>query len=298
MKQITIVTHPGRAHLDDFLSVCWLLGGYPDAVVHRREPTQDDLDVTSTWVVDIGRKHEPIWRNFDHHQMGSEEAATCALQLLLEYELGVEEAHHAFPWLRLAGIFDSKGPGAAAAHLQIPADAFKRTGSPVERAVLELFAEVETMDNTHPLMRVMRDIGMRMRERPMAMRLSIHQVQTHLVVKDGLQMLVADPFTVSNMTYPMLIGEVMDFKRAQTMRVGNDPVVSISPNTDSRGPAWTLYRYGDNPRIDFARIEKVPGVLFAHANGFLAKVRKEATLDDLYALIQQARTDIEQPPRS
>jgi len=65
LKQI--ITHPGSAHKDDFLA-CSVLVHLHEVPILRREPTEEDLNDPGICVVDVGGRHEPELKNFDHHQ--------------------------------------------------------------------------------------------------------------------------------------------------------------------------------------------------------------------------------------
>jgi hypothetical protein len=287
----TIITHPGRAHRDDFLAVCWLLGDITEPpAVFRREPSQEDLDDSTVYVLDIGGQHDPLFRNFDHHQLTKDHPPTCALQLLLEYDLGKEQAHQAFPWLFTTGLLDSKGPGAAAAHYGVPVDLFGKGNSPVESLILGLFSEVFLLSPGDALHTVMTGIGMAMWERAKGFGEAAESVKADILMAGSVVALVAVPETVTGLSNPNYLPEVMEIKRKEAAAQGYAPVVSITPNIDSRGPGWTIYRYDDNPKIDLQRIAGSSLVTFVHANGFIAKVVPEATLYDLLQLVKYATT--------
>ena len=77
-----IITHPGSAHKDDFMSVSVLLATLGDADVFRCEPTNEDLADLNTYVVDVGMGHAPERCNFDHHQ---DQALPCAFHLIMKH---------------------------------------------------------------------------------------------------------------------------------------------------------------------------------------------------------------------
>lgn len=284
----TIITHPGRAHRDDFLAVCWLLGDVTaPPEVYRREPTQADIDDSTVYVLDIGGHYDPHFRNFDHHQLPADSPPTCALQLLLEYELGVTAAHETFPWLFTTGLLDSKGAGAAAAHYGIPVALFGKGGSPIESMMLDLFAEVFYMYPSDALYKVMTAIGLSMWERAANFKAARDQVNVEVwhqnVGGACFDVLLADEAT-KNMTHPAYLPEIMELNRRAAVDQGANPLMSISPSVDGRGDGWTLYRYDDSKFIDFNRIRNHPKVNFVHANGFIAKVGADVTRDELLEL--------------
>ena len=286
----TIITHPGRAHRDDFLAVCWLLGDViTPPEVYRREPSQADLDDATVYVLDIGGRYDPSFRNFDHHQFPADSPPTCALQLLLEHDLGLTEAHEAFPWLYTTGLIDSKGIVAAAAHYGVPLKLFSKGGSPVESMMLEWFASVSFLNSKHVLHQVMTNIGLSMWERATHFNAAKDQVNVELRRESHnstlFDILVADEAT-KHMTYPTYLPEIMELNCKAAVAQGADPIASISPSVDGRGEGWTLYRYNDNKCIDFKLIRNHPKVTFVHANGFLAKVNTDVTRDELIEMVK------------
>ena len=96
MKAQLIITHPGSAHFDEVTTISLILAVYADTDfrIERREPLQTELDNLDVWVVDIGDRHEPEKRNFDHHQ---DTDCPAAFVLVAEY-LGLTETMSVMPW--------------------------------------------------------------------------------------------------------------------------------------------------------------------------------------------------------
>ena len=96
MKAQLIITHPGSAHFDEVTAVGLILAVHAETVfsIERREPSQAELDNPDVWVVDIGNRHEPEKRNFDHHQNTD---CPAAFVLVSEY-LGLLETMSVMPW--------------------------------------------------------------------------------------------------------------------------------------------------------------------------------------------------------
>ena len=93
-----IITHPGRAHKDDFLAICLLISRAP-APILRGEPSPEDLADPTLAVIDVGGEHEPARMNFDHHQWSRDRAPTCALSLVLDHLGCYEDAQQFWRWL-------------------------------------------------------------------------------------------------------------------------------------------------------------------------------------------------------
>lgn len=68
-----VVTHPGVFHADDVIAVALLAcltSGTENDAVQRRVPTVEELEDPTVLVLDVGGRHNPSLRNFDHHQVG------------------------------------------------------------------------------------------------------------------------------------------------------------------------------------------------------------------------------------
>ena len=107
----TIVTHPGHAHRDEFISCCLLIVSGIAKIIVRRDPTKEDLNNPDVIVLDQGGRHEPEKLNFDHHQLPRDAAPTCSITLVLSYlGIDVEQARQIWGWLEFSELLDSKGP--------------------------------------------------------------------------------------------------------------------------------------------------------------------------------------------
>ncbi len=108
MKAQLIITHPGSAHFDDVAAVSLILAVYADTEfrIERREPAPAELDNPDVWVVDIGDRHEPEKRNFDHHQ---DTDCPAAFVLVAEY-LGLLETMSVMPLWHFKDEVDRFGP--------------------------------------------------------------------------------------------------------------------------------------------------------------------------------------------
>ena len=71
--------------------------------------------------------------------------------------------------------------------------------------------------------------------------------------------------------------------RQDLQREGYNIAASVTP--DDRGSGYTLYRYADDPRIDFAKLAGRPEITFAHAGGFIAKTAEKGSRSDIEKLL-------------
>ncbi|MBY8982655.1 MAG: MYG1 family protein [Candidatus Lokiarchaeota archaeon] len=103
-----IITHPGSAHLDDFLSCCLVMYKYKDVdEIRRKEPLRVDINDPNIWVLDVGEKHDPNLKCFDHHQNDIEDST---LSLLLKDWNYWEKAKKVYKWLEVSVLLDARGP--------------------------------------------------------------------------------------------------------------------------------------------------------------------------------------------
>ena len=65
------ITHAGVFHADDALAcaiIQWVYGR--ETPIARRDPTPEEMAASDIIVADVGGVHDPVRKNFDHHQRG------------------------------------------------------------------------------------------------------------------------------------------------------------------------------------------------------------------------------------
>lgn len=282
-----IVTHGGRAHRDDFVSCCIALAKYPAIrSISRREPTPEELEDPEVLVLDVGGQLNPEKGNFDHHQFGREEGPLCALTLFLAAE-GLLEHFRMFSWVTATEIADSKGPNALADYLGCSTEAIFKNMSPIEGALLDMFGElscipcgpvVEHDQRIEPLIeRLMRVLGERLLQRVVdfVSRTTWFREHARIVYNKDTEV-------------PIMVIETKDNTGIQKFRDARHPEVAVCVSYDDRGEGWCLYRFNDDPRVDFAQIANDSRVSFAHKGGFIAKTCTRLPLEEVYDLIKVA----------
>jgi hypothetical protein len=279
-----IVTHPGPAHRDDFLACCLLLGQYSTARIERREPTSKELQDSIVAVVDIGSRHEPELMNFDHHQFPANYQACCSVTLVT-HSLGWDLllARQIFDWFETTEWIDSKGPFKAADALDFEPENLFKLQSPIEEAVLESFSQQEVLwpvtNLVHELMRL---IGVRLISLYDRTRERLERLQTVSAwrrVKGDL--LVFDVTDIPRDKDPLLAVEL--FLSCYSLGPEGDTAIILAQ--DTRGDGLQLLRRNDHQLVDFSLPCGKEGVVFAHNNGFVAKL---AAGVDPWPLIDEA----------
>ncbi len=284
----TIVTHPGEAHRDDLMAVAVLLAHFPRAAVVRRDPTPDELADPTVAVVDVGLAHDPDRMTFDHHQFPRDHEPVCALTLVLDRLGLLGHARAALPWLGPTEVLDSKGPAPFARLLGMPADRLHLAFGPVEGFVLRAFAGLSALAPDEPhhdlLLALGRDVVNYVTRFAARQELLAVKATVHLVPCGGGRSLeVVDAAFIPPADNPVL--------GLEAWVKANYPAAAVTVTRDDRGDGLAVFRRNDHPRIDFSVLEGTAGCVFAHKNGFVAKLA--AGVDPLAAVARAVRPAVQ-----
>jgi len=260
-----IIIHPGGAHFDELLAVSLILAAFPDTgfSVQRRNPTPRELDDADVWVIDVGGRHQPEKKNFDHHQSLDQ----CASFVLVARHLNFEQRLSVHSWWTYKDRVDRFGPFKAAAEHGI-----KRLGfadSPLESWFLNLFAQ-----NPTDLVPLLRAFGQRMLDEADALNAQFDFWQSCETVQ------------VKNKI--VLIGLTSDSTGSQRFSERMKTPASVCLSYDRRGNGWRLARLNDAAGVDFSRLEGHAEIKFAHKSGFVAKTKERLPLQEVLALVETA----------
>jgi hypothetical protein len=285
-----ILTHPGSAHKDEFLACCVLLATTPCPIL-RREPTDADLADPAIAVVDVGHRHEPALNNFDHHQLPTDAAPTCALSLVLQH-LGLYTDARAFcDWLEPAEWFDCRGPNVTAKWLGVERDIVSKMQSPIDGTLLRRFAAAKQLSPGDPLWQIMHFVGTDLLDYVRNLRARLTFIGQHAQVwtldapLGDAQQSDAAPQVSGFRSQVSCVGPLVVFlprtdplpedpsagldRYVQEQGLDDRVVAVIAP--DRRSSGYGLSRHRDHPRLDFTRIKAEPDVHFTHQRGFVAK---------------------------
>ncbi|GIW89692.1 MAG: hypothetical protein KatS3mg109_0124 [Pirellulaceae bacterium] len=282
----TVVTHPGRAHADEFLACAIIAAKEGRCQILRRNPTDGDLENPGVFVVDVGRQLDFAKRNLDHHQFPREAEPCCALSLVAEYYAIRDELYEVFPWFRKVEVLDSKGPRAAAQMLaeeagieqydvQRLSDGLLRFVSPVEQAILDFFGECAEVEPDSLVMDLIRDIGSRILKSIEDFRKAMRRLADVSPATIG-GVRVVDLRSVFRPDEPT-------FHETWLKKTHPDVEVLLLNSQRDQGQTTVLRRDSAVGRIDLSRIEACDGVSFAHKGGFIASVSRDADLEALLA---------------
>lgn len=273
-----IVTHPGSAHKDDFLSASVLLATLGDAEIFRREPTQEDLNDPDIYVVDVGMEYSPQRHNFDHHQDSS---LPCAFHLVMQHLGHHDAAMLMFAWYPHMSMMDVRGPYRTAEHLGVDTSVLFASSSPIDGYIISTFASLESLNKQNPLYALMKAIG----ENLVSMidlkmkRFERLKAEANIVEVKHLKAVTSD------------INESPKLSMELYLRFLDDENIVMSITPSNRGEGWELLRLGDNTVVDFRLIEKNPQVRFVHSSGFLAKTHTRLPMKEVATLACYAIVD-------
>ena len=272
----TIVTHPGSAHRDEFLSCCLLIAAGEADCIERRDCTEADLENPEVIVLDQGGRHEPRLCNFDHHQFDRDADPACSITLILPYlGIDVEQARQIWDWLEFSELLDSKGPFETAKRLGSNPDGLFAGISPVETTVLRWFGKMQDRGRIlisydppygfSGLWEIMHRVGKEKLDylKEVTERLDCLRENAKVVEVKGLRFV--DARGIDRDDNPTLGLEIY----CQQM---GDNRIAGTITQDDRGDGVSLFRRKDHPRVDFSRLEGMDGVVFAHKGGFVAKL--------------------------
>jgi Uncharacterised protein family (UPF0160) len=266
MKAQLIITHPGSAHFDEVTAVSLILAVHADAVfrIERREPLPAELADPDVWVVDIGNRHEPEKRNFDHHQSLD---CPAAFVLVAEY-LGIVETMSVMPWWYFKDEVDRFGPVKSSEKYHAGDDLVNR--NPVEIWLVSRFASEP--EASLPLLRTFgaQIIG---EARMLKGQIDFWETSARLVIAG----------------VPAMIGETRESAGLEEFRRLDENPPDIVISLDRRDKGWRLFRYDGTP-VDFSLLSNRPEIAFAHKSGFMATTKERLSLDDLITLVSKAVT--------
>jgi hypothetical protein len=275
------VIHAGAAHRDEMLALglavhAGLIG--EGSEVFRRDPLDEELDSSEVLVLDVGMRHEPELHNYDHHQLerGTVECALSLLAKSCKFEgISYDELFGERSWYQATKILDSQGPYVLAKSVgldKLPTELM----SPVEDAVLRA---MEECSGEVPL--------------PGWLLALCGATITNKVIgavklREGIKFLEDEAVLVPVQDFHLVMVPSTEFTGMEDYRAAREEDTPVSVLYDDRGEGYTLFRFDDDPRIDFSKLEGDERILFAHKGGFIAKTLKRLPQEEVAALVEKA----------
>ncbi len=272
MRRVKIITHPGKAHRDEFLACAVaafsIYRSGSTATIERRIAGDSDLDSSSVWVIDTGMRWDAQNLNFDHHQEDAQVEGRCALDLVLLHVLD-QRAYDMFrlcnPWLRTTALHDNTGAVGAAKALGMDVKSYLGTRSPLEKAALARFGEHSVIHPGSQVMGELIDTG----------RVLVCEAETMRHFDEEVIPSLSLPFEhlgvrVWDVRAARLEDETISTAMLNHAAAGKSVDIVVSSSTRNANQVGLYRQPRASGRLDFSKLTGLPGVNFAHKNGFYA----------------------------
>lgn len=311
-----IITHGGKAHLDDFVScalaivdAAWrrmefgersdrpitleaaIVETVQNTVIYRRDPTAEELEDKGVLVLDVGGQYDPRKGNFDHHQLpkGSKDSAMT----LFAANIGLPDGGF------VGSVYE---PGS-----QFPVDSlaeFMETAFPWFRTRAEVdscgpFATAKAKgvewETVASFLGPFEDMFLEKFEEA--------DQQIRAILADPLATMIAKKFDAYRRVASTVEREnpwwaegliILNFtacnpKDAEAVSdiITDREEGGVAIFHDNRGNGLTLLRLKDDPKIDFTKVKDDPEVAFCHNGGFIVKT-KSKNLNEACRLIESS----------
>ncbi len=291
-----IITHSGFAHLDDFLSACLILykDSEVDTILRQAEITEEELNDSAIWKVDIGQRHDPDLRAFDHHQ---EDMNDCSFSLLLKQWSIWERANTVYSWIPTLVEIDTSGLSAVLKPKGLSHNDYFQLDTFIKTAYLEIFQKykrIEKNNKKHTLMFLnMKRIGKEFFDGITTYEHILNDFGSNLDVQIMSKQKIEDPKGILVLLYltdrpKYCVHLTILLKKFKTEHFPDYKKGWITAFTYDR-PLNTisLKRHGKGDHIDLYRLSGLKKTHFAHRKGFVATVKRMST-EELYSYIQHA----------
>lgn len=287
-----IIVHGGKAHFDEVFALGIMLNmefgnsdvsNFPE--VHRRDPSQNELDNPDVAVIDVGGEYDPSKNNFDHHQ--DEDLYSSFRLVAANYNLVGDDITMAKTvdqvlkegtrWYEYKDLLDRRGPNKAAHSVGVHGDT-KPLVSPIESWLIDQFRETEAGKEIVGMVAVMVKDWIE-RALSVSERLEEFEREGRVEQIGDLGVLVIDREPDSF---------VIDQLRDKESFGDFDATISRNPRAKD---FWGAYRY---PEVDLDLQEAAYSLfgedvidaeendLFAHNNGFFSVVSSQEDARDLF----------------
>ena len=277
-----IITHPGSAHLDDFLSCCLVVNKSGNIKkIKRKEPNKAEIKDPTIWKLDVGEIFDPEIKCFDHHQEDVEDE--CTLSFLLKYWGFWSIANEVHNWLKIVVINDTIGPEEVTKKLGISYKAMGALDSFVERTLLDLFKKQEEIKRGSLLFSLMETIGQNFFALIDEYTFVLGEVKEKIEYKtiNGVQSIFCYKGLNHSSTLVRIIRDRMR-EKWPSLRGG----IAVYPNKRVKN-TLAIRKYDNDERVDFSRLSNYDKVVYSHPKGFFISV-EQMTENQLEQYIKDA----------
>lgn len=266
------VTHPGKAHRDDFITSCLIFAEFPGTPIFRRNPTPEELADPRVIVFDIGGSYDPALNNYDHHQLENTEKREdlrCALSLWLEAHGDLASARTYWPWLIPSEVADCQGTKALAQMANSSWNDISLISiNPTENFLLHEFGSREGIHTNSDdwLNQAMWAFGTHLIN-------SISARQTAFEILNRIKLVYEiEGLLTLELPHKDFLPSLFPHIEAWIHASHPNTVIHIYPD-DRVEEGICLLRRNDHPKVSFTQIEGEPEITFVPKSGHLAKIK-------------------------
>jgi len=285
-----IIVHKGLVHTDDIMCVALALnlergeglGALLDPLpVFRRDPTVEEMDDESVLVMDVGGQHAPLLNNYDHHLGVVNNPPICALTLYLQgrHPERLKQLRTQTKWFSVMEFIDDRGPYEWAKKEGLLGFPFGLLG-PLDGAIKAMIESAsDAVDGRLPkdLCQFLAGVGAHTLEE------MDKTAKTLARLHDNIDIIDVDG--VKGIVYLSKDTTGLQMLRDSKAAEGIEYAFCIS--LDDRGEGLSLYRFNDDPRVNFAKLTGRANIIFAHPGGFIAKTGKGITTEMALQLVKE-----------
>jgi len=272
-----IVTHDGKAHFDEMKACADVIHTTSVDRIERREPTAEELEDPSVWVLDEGGLWEPWRNNYDHHGVTSTD---CCFSMVLSAMDMSRAFQDAFGWYIPKIIRDNKGNAGVAQWANI--GTAKLVGclmsNPIESWLLDEFGSHQVIRPGDFVWECLKRLGENLFSHVAHLdrRMEDYANHSQLVQAAGL----------SGLFMPAVNGMERGAFGMDQFRRRFHPDIGFTITPDTRGSGYSLYRY-DELGLDFRKVRLDDRVKFVHQGGFTASTHSLLPLEELVELVDR-----------
>lgn len=250
-----IITHNGRAHMDDLLAACFLAYKTNAPIVRKDWPTEEELNDPEICIVDFGKQHDKGLLNFDHHQITG--GNVCAFTLVLEH-FNMRD-NKALPWIQYVETYDHCGPKAAMELLgSSQQEQIKLLANPIYEVMLDEFSQVKEIYRYQDFYHTLSLIGKHISDEYWS-----YYAYTN-IVKENCSILNVNGYKIMDMM--KLNRAAMNSQASKDIYTDLGASMILSKNDRGEGQ-YRLTRI--DGKINFNLAKDVVDTKFVHQNGFL-----------------------------
>ena len=256
-----IITCPGTAKRDDLLSISFVLCKDANVkLIERREPTSFEIDDPNIWVLNVGKVYNPDVKAFNCLN-----ESTFSL-LLKEYDL-YDTANKALSWLKTTVSIGSHGFEAICKAHNIEDEKRYLFQSPTEDPFIDELSQKSTINPEDWLFLILKKIGL-----SILYKIDEYTRLTQLIEKKCVAKRIKGVPVIKFLegeSSKTLSSVIYNYKIRKFGHIrGGLSIIRDNRNEN----CIRLYRFNNDKRIDFKRLNGNYPIRFLHEKEFLSVI--------------------------